>query len=67
MTEIPLSLQLIIWFHNKKIPEYLLTGNCVLAYGPLELASIRIFSDNEIGLIIGSEEYKQQIKKLIPI
>lgn len=40
---------------STKIPEYLMSGRLVLAFGPTELASMRILADNNVGLVISSE------------
>lgn len=37
---------------STKIPEYLSSGNCVLAYGPEEVASIRLIKDNDLGVVL---------------
>ncbi len=53
---------------STKIPEYLISGRCVVAYGPSEVASIRILSDNHIGYVISSEDIFEDIKiKLLKI
>lgn len=39
---------------STKIPEYLMFGRMVLGFGPLELASMRVLSDNNIGKVISS-------------
>lgn len=39
---------------STKIPEYLSTGVCVIAFGPGELSSIRLFVDNGIGIVVDS-------------
>lgn len=41
---------------STKISEYLISGRLVIGYGPSEVASMRILSDNNIGLVISSEE-----------
>ena len=41
---------------STKIPEYLSTGRPVLGFGPSEVASMRILSDNQIGIVVGSDE-----------
>lgn len=50
---------------STKIPEYLLTKNCVLAYGPSEVASMRLLQDNNIGILIDSEESEDSVLKKI--
>lgn len=37
---------------STKIPEYLISNRCVVAIGPPQLASISIFKDNELGIVI---------------
>ncbi len=39
---------------STKIPEYLMSGRLILGFGPPDAASMRILSDNEIGLVIPS-------------
>lgn len=46
---------------STKIPEYLITGRPVLGFGPPELASMKIISDNQIGMIIPSTESPEDI------
>lgn len=41
---------------STKIPEYLISGSPILGFGPKEVASMKILSDNEIGVVIGSDE-----------
>lgn len=54
---------------STKIPEYLITGRPILGYGPTEVASMKILSDNQIGYVIDSdgviELTKSKVKKLI--
>ena len=50
---------------STKIPEYLVTGKVVVAYGPPEVASMRILSDNGIGLTFSSDEEPNIIRKRI--
>lgn len=37
---------------STKIPEYLSSGKCVVAYGPESVASIKILAENNIGITI---------------
>jgi glycosyltransferase involved in cell wall biosynthesis len=39
---------------STKIPEYLMSGRLVLGFGPEEVASMKILSDNKIGVVIAS-------------
>lgn len=41
---------------STKIPEYLSTGICTIAFGPLELSSIKLFTKNKIGICINSRD-----------
>jgi hypothetical protein len=46
---------------STKIPEYLMTGRLVLGFGPSEVASMKILSENEIGIVISSEDKDLEI------
>lgn len=46
---------------STKLPEYLITGNLIIAYGPIEVASLRLFSENGIGVVISSEENEEDV------
>ena len=50
---------------STKIPEYLITGIPVLGFGPKEVASMRILSENNVGFVISSESYDENIKDKI--
>lgn len=54
---------------STKIPEYLSTGRSVLGFGPREVASMKLLSDNQIGFVIsddlGDEGMEQEIRKLL--
>lgn len=47
---------------STKIPEYLMSGRMVLGFGPIEVASMRILSDNNIGVVISSSISKDSLK-----
>lgn len=47
---------------STKIPEYLQTGNCILAFGPLELSSIKLIETNNIGVVIDGNAKHGDIK-----
>lgn len=47
---------------STKIPEYLATGRPVLGFGPSEVASMRILSDNQIGIVVSSDDEDNIIK-----
>jgi hypothetical protein len=40
---------------STKIPEYLMAGRCIVAYGPPECASIRYIQDKKAGVVICDE------------
>lgn len=46
---------------STKIPEYLVSGKLILAYGPLDLASIKLIFDNNLGAVISSSCTKDEI------
>ena len=50
---------------STKIPEYLSAKRIVLGYGPSDLASMRILSDNDIGVVLDSQLPEYEIKKKI--
>lgn len=54
---------------STKIPEYMASHRCILAYGPAEVASIKILNENQIGMVLtdndSNEEKKEKIIKLI--
>lgn len=54
---------------STKIPEYMSSMRGIIAYGPHEIASIQIFSDNNIGCVItdlnNDSEIKEKIKKYL--
>lgn len=41
---------------STKIPEYLSTGKCIIAFGPSEVASIKLLKDHSIGYTLDSSE-----------
>lgn len=50
---------------STKIPEYMSSMRGIIAYGPHEIASIQIFSDNNIGCAITDLDSDSQIKTKI--
>jgi glycosyltransferase involved in cell wall biosynthesis len=53
---------------STKIPEYLSSGNCVIAYGPAEGASLRVLGDNDLGIVLTDNDSREEKKeKLINI
>lgn len=44
---------------STKIPEYLMAGRCIFAYGPLEVASLRYISDEKVGVVVGVPDQKR--------
>jgi hypothetical protein len=50
---------------STKIPEYLASGRCVLAFGPMNIASIRLLAENNISIFInGNDSNECTIDKL---
>ena len=50
---------------STKIPEYLSTGVCVIAYGPADISSIKLIKDNCIGIVVAvSDSFELQVEKL---
>jgi glycosyltransferase involved in cell wall biosynthesis len=41
---------------STKIPQYLMAGRCILAYGPAELASVRYVAESGAGMAISTED-----------
>ncbi|OPB97077.1 hypothetical protein BAS10_08555 [Elizabethkingia meningoseptica] len=52
---------------STKIPEYLISGRAILGFGPPELASMKILSDNNIGFVISSSDKNTEILNKIDI
>lgn len=50
---------------STKLPEYLITGRPIIGFGPVEVASMRLLSDNEIGLVVNSDKSDPEIKEAI--
>ncbi|MFV0151824.1 hypothetical protein OBJ97_01095 [Empedobacter falsenii] len=46
---------------STKIPEYLISGKLVLGFGPADIASMKVLSDNEVGVVISSELNNEDI------
>jgi len=50
---------------STKIPEYLMHSRLILGYGPTEVASMQLISNNNIGVVISSDDTKdEQMRKL---
>ncbi len=47
-----------------KIPEYLISGRAILGIGPPEVASMKLLSENNIGLVISGDNISIQNKNL---
>jgi hypothetical protein len=41
---------------STKIPQYLMAGRCVLAFGPAQAASIRYIADSGAGIAVSTDE-----------
>jgi len=50
---------------STKISEYLSSGNCVLAYGPEEVASIRMIKDNNLGIVLREKATIKENKAIL--
>lgn len=50
---------------STKIPEYLMAGRMVLGMGPAEVASMRLISDNELGIVISSDMNETDVATVI--
>lgn len=50
---------------STKIPEYMMSGRMILGFGPQELASMRLISDNNLGVVISCDESEERQKLLI--
>ena len=49
---------------STKIPQYMMAGNCIFAYGPREGASMKYLSDSGAGVVVGEEDFRQLRLKL---
>jgi hypothetical protein len=49
---------------STKIPQYLMAGRCVLAYGPPEAASIRYIADTGAGVAVSTEDMGELTSQL---
>jgi glycosyltransferase involved in cell wall biosynthesis len=47
---------------STKIPEYLISGRPILGFGPKNVASMRLLSDNVIGIIISPDDNNIEIQ-----
>ncbi len=50
---------------STKIPEYMSSNRGIIAYGPHEIASIRIFSENNIGCVLTEKDSDDEIRTKI--
>ncbi len=50
---------------STKIPEYMSSNRGIIAYGPHEIASIRIFSENNIGCVLTENDSDDEIRTKI--
>ena len=50
---------------STKIPEYLISGRCLIACGPHEVASIRLVKEKKVGVVISDlDDERQKIETL---
>jgi glycosyltransferase involved in cell wall biosynthesis len=47
---------------STKIPEYLMSGRLVVGFGPEDVASMKILSDNSIGIVLSSRSQDSVLK-----
>lgn len=50
---------------STKIPEYLMHSRPVLGFGPIEVASMRLLSNNQVGLVVSSESGEEEIRDAV--
>jgi hypothetical protein len=50
---------------STKIPEYLMHSRPVLGFGPTEVASMRLLSNNHVGLVVSSEYSEEEIREAV--
>ena len=48
---------------STKIPEYLISGRLVIGFGPTDVASMKILSSNNIGIVLSSEISKDVLRE----
>lgn len=46
---------------STKIPEYLMSGRLVVGYGPKDVASMKVLSDNGIGIVLDSSSLEDSL------
>lgn len=49
---------------STKIPEYMVSGRCILAIGPHEISSISYLKNNDLAVVV-TEESKDELKKAV--
>ncbi len=49
---------------STKIPQYMMVGACIFAYGPEEIASVKYLSDTGAGVTLGEDDPAQLAKLL---
>ena len=52
---------------STKIPEYLMHSRSVLGFGPTEVASMRLLSKNDVGVVVSSEVEDQDIYRAVSV
>lgn len=52
---------------STKIPEYLISSRMLIGFGPSELASMKLLSENNIGIVLDekTEKYEENMNRLI--
>jgi hypothetical protein len=44
---------------STKLPEYMVSGKLIIAYGPKTIASMRLLSENKLGVVLDCDENKE--------
>ncbi len=50
---------------STKIPEYLMSGRCIIGFGPIEVASMKEIQNNHVGYVIDSSMNDSEISAYI--
>lgn len=50
---------------STKIPEYLISSRPTIGFGPAEVASMRILSDHNVGIVISSDEDNDKVRDTV--
>lgn len=61
----PLNRRLTKLSISTKIPEYLMSGRCIIGFGPIEVASMKEIQNNHVGFVIDSSMSDAEISSYI--